>query len=76
LDISLFEVDADNQESDEHPKTLAEKMSSYFSKTISAGKFLVRDHVAFKNLKTVQSTQFVQWTPDGSHTEQTDDEKE
>lgn len=51
-------------------------MQSYFSKTISAGKFLVRDHAAFKNLKTVQSTQYVQWTPDGSHNEQTDEEKE
>jgi hypothetical protein len=53
LDISLVEVKAETDDQEDHPKTLAEKMQSYFSKTISAGKFLVRDHTAFKNLRTV-----------------------
>jgi len=53
LDISLFEIHND-QENTPTPKiSLADKMKSYFKTSITSGKFIVKDSFAFKNLRTI-----------------------
>lgn len=72
LDISLKEeededLDAGNVE--DGPKSLVEKMKSYFQTQIGQGRFLARDHVAFKNLKTYKDKTVIE----SSHVSNTTD---
>jgi hypothetical protein len=52
----------------EGPTTLLDRMKSYFKVQLGMGRFIARDHLAFKNLKTFK--EFSQGAPD-----QTEDEK-
>lgn len=48
-------------------------MKSYFRTTVTSGRFLVRDHAAFKNLRTLKDKthEVAEWRPDGDTSEPT-----
>lgn len=60
----------------EHEKSLLEKMQSYFQHKIDEGQFLIRDHLAFKNLRTHEEKQHVvEWTEQGKVSQEIDEEQ-
>lgn len=78
LDISLVddsEESSQNDEAEHKSVSLVDKMKEHFKHTVEKGKFLVRDSVAYQNLRKAQATQHLEWTPEG-YVEISDAEKE